>query len=515
MSIDINWSLLNSSDSTQDKDQGVGPSTSTSTSTFNNSFSSTNLDDPGIPDTDVEDALSSSLIQLLNEQLSTSKRPSFIGPITVTSFSFGDLGPELEIKDIRDVWRVFDQGDEEGDELLAEQEKEERLRMLEKEERERMERRGVISGLEDERYEYVNLDNYVDQEDIPNKRDIRVGSRNRDRNRSYGHGHGHGYSQSYSKSHSQYAGTTPIPRSISNTHTLSIADHQSTTQSHSGKSYIPFPFDPNSSTLNHHHQHPNQIGITPSTSSVSMSMFSPGLGRRPASIAGSISGHRPPSVVGIGIGVTSLLPPASAIHSIHPHQDQIPPPPPAPLTRDHSYSLPPSPPALPPKGLPAPSSSNNVPSAQIHFNLKHKSNLNLVLLTSLQVNYPSNLFMSLPLKISITGFTLQSDLVVAYSSEKNRLHLTVLPPQDDQNPNNTNQDYGYGYGYGYNKRNSMYSNQSIGEKIIPSLQIESEIGHSDAHVLRNVGKVEKFIVDVIRKTVVDELVFPNFHTIAL
>ncbi|WWD07994.1 hypothetical protein V865_006104 [Kwoniella europaea PYCC6329] len=507
MSIDINWSLLNSSDPTQDKDQGIGPSTS------NNSFPSTNLDNTNNDhsDVDVEDALSSSLIQLLNEQLSTSKRPSFIGPITVTSFSFGDLGPELEIKDIRDVWRVFDQGDEEGDELLAEQEEEERLRMLEKEERERMERRGVISGLEDERYEYVNLDNYIDQEDISSKRNTRDGSRNKNRS------HGRGYSQSYGKSHSQYAGTTPIPRSISNPHTLSIADHQSTSQSHSGKSYIPFPFDPNSSTLNHHlHQHQNQMGIPPSTSSLSMSMFSPGLGRRPASIAGSISGHRPPSVVGIGIGASSLLPPASAIHSIHPHQDQLPPPP-APLTRDHSYSLPPSPPALPPKGLPAPSSSNSVPSAQIHFNLKHKSNLNIILLTSLQVNYPSELFMSLPLKISITGFTLQSDLVVAYSSEKNRLHLTALPQQDDQNPNNTNQDYGYpyGYGYGYNKRNSMYSNQSIGEKIIPSLQIESEIGHSDAHVLRNVGKVEKFIVDVIRKTVVDELVFPNFHTIAL
>jgi distribution and morphology protein 12 len=54
-----------------------------------------------------------------------------------------------------------------------------------------------------------------------------------------------------------------------------------------------------------------------------------------------------------------------------------------------------------------------------------------------------------------------------------------------------------------------------GQRILPHLHIESEIGHADAHVLRNVGKVERFIVDVVRKTLVDELVFPNFHTIAL
>ena len=41
---------------------------------------------------------------------------------------------------------------------------------------------------------------------------------------------------------------------------------------------------------------------------------------------------------------------------------------------------------------------------------------------------------------------------------------------------------------------------------------ESEIGQADKHVLRNVGRVERFIQDVIRKSIVEELVFPNFHT---
>ena len=55
----------------------------------------------------------------------------------------------------------------------------------------------------------------------------------------------------------------------------------------------------------------------------------------------------------------------------------------------------------------------------------------------------------------------------------------------------------------------------IGHRLLPSIVIESEIGQVDKHVLKNVPRVEKFIQDVIRKTVEDELVFPNFHTLIL
>ncbi|KAJ3552295.1 hypothetical protein NM688_g4224 [Phlebia brevispora] len=38
---------------------------------------------------------------------------------------------------------------------------------------------------------------------------------------------------------------------------------------------------------------------------------------------------------------------------------------------------------------------------------------------------------------------------------------------------------------------------------------------ADKHVLKNVTRVERFIQDVIRKTIEEELVFPNFHTLVL
>ena len=55
----------------------------------------------------------------------------------------------------------------------------------------------------------------------------------------------------------------------------------------------------------------------------------------------------------------------------------------------------------------------------------------------------------------------------------------------------------------------------IGQRLLPNIYIESEIGQADKHVLKNVTRVERFIQDVIRKSIVEELVFPNFHTLIL
>jgi distribution and morphology protein 12 len=170
--------------------------------------------------------------------------------------------------------------------------------------------------------------------------------------------------------------------------------------------------------------------------------------------------------------------------------------------------------------------------------------------------------MALPLKITITGLTLCADIVVALDGAKKRVHLCVIDEFDAYTPSpalsrshstvlssgasvpvtpetsrsalpgggvtnfrplsaiDHRQQGSNGPG-GASRPTSIASSimpdpsKPIGQRLLPSLQIESEIGDADAHVLRNVGKVEKFITDVVRKTLVDELVFPNYHTIAL
>ncbi|WVQ80411.1 hypothetical protein IAT38_002516 [Cryptococcus sp. DSM 104549] len=409
MSLDINWELLSHSDTPHD-------------------------------------ILSDSLITLLNQQLAHAHRPSFIGPITVTAFDFGSAGPDLEIKDIRDVWRVFDQGDDEGD--LVEEEKE---REREREEREKLKSEALRSALDGEKYELVESYGddayYEDELERELQYQVELEERREQRGRR---------PHSYAHPHAPHAHHAP------HTHTAHTSHPRpGVSRSTSQRSFIPYPFD-----------HPAPTPHLPSTPGLNPSLFSHPLSARlPAS-------RRP----------------LSAAAAPLPHPAPLPSRRRNPLTLDPSSSTPPSPPAHP-SGLP-PKQSSSIPSLQLHLHLSHTSDLHLTLLTSLQVNYPSTLFMALPLKISITGWQMDAEVVLAYSGEKNRVHLTLV---DDDSPRSTPEE----------------RNLPLGQRILSNLQIESEIGHADAHVLRNVGKVERFIVDVVRKTLVDELVFPNFHTVAL
>lgn len=177
------------------------------------------------------------------------------------------------------------------------------------------------------------------------------------------------------------------------------------------------------------------------------------------------------------------------------------------------------------------------PNLQLHLYVTWNSDLRITLTTSLLINYPSPSFMSLPIKLSVTGLVFNGEVAVAYEGERRRIHLCIL---DDLDP----------YGPATAKRrdptppellmdesepitpsvlaaasastagiqSGAYSRakpKPVGQRLLPSIVIESEIGQTDKHVLRNVTRVEKFIQDMIRKTVEEELVFPNFHTLVM
>ncbi|GAA5839707.1 hypothetical protein JCM5353_006669 [Sporobolomyces roseus] len=168
-------------------------------------------------------------------------------------------------------------------------------------------------------------------------------------------------------------------------------------------------------------------------------------------------------------------------------------------THPHSYD-PPSPTqsqASLPFAHPNPSlSSAPSPSFQVHLHLSYAGTLSLGLSTSLLINYPSPNFMSLPLSLTLTSLALEATLVVAFEGGNRRIHLSLLDP---------NPPIG-GNGAGGRK-------ESSGLRILKSAVVESEVGQNDKHVLKNVGKVEKFVLEVARKTLETEIVFPNFQTI--
>ncbi|GAA5985137.1 hypothetical protein JCM10908_002537 [Rhodotorula pacifica] len=195
-------------------------------------------------------------------------------------------------------------------------------------------------------------------------------------------------------------------------------------------------------------------------------------------------------------------------------------------THTHLHSptpshLAPDGPAYPSSRQPLPAhapSSAPSPSFQLLVRVSYSGNLSLALSTSLRINYPSPAFMALPLQLSLTDLAFEGVLVVAFEGGKNRVHISLVeapPPADGdsettplrQTPINSN---GARPSAGLTAAARAAAKK---ERFLRSAHVESQVGNADKHVLRNVGKVEKFVLDVARTTLENELVFPNFQTI--
>jgi len=168
------------------------------------------------------------------------------------------------------------------------------------------------------------------------------------------------------------------------------------------------------------------------------------------------------------------------------------------------------------------------PNLQVHLHINWHSNLRITFTTSLLINYPSPMFMSLPIKLSVTGLLFDGELVVAYEGERRRIHLCILdeldpycplapdrPKRDSPSSTGTPPEHEDDNPSPISTHARPSKPLPVGQRLLPSIYIESEIGQADKHVLKNVTRVERFIQDVIRKTVTEELVFPNFHTLVL
>ncbi|XP_006457800.1 hypothetical protein AGABI2DRAFT_215739 [Agaricus bisporus var. bisporus H97] len=149
---------------------------------------------------------------------------------------------------------------------------------------------------------------------------------------------------------------------------------------------------------------------------------------------------------------------------------------------------------------PEESPPNPHPNLQLHLHVNWHSNLRISIQTSLLINYPSPMFMSLPIRLSITGLFFNGEVVVAYEGERKRVHICILDDLDPYGP------------LGGRRTTGLDTDLNL---LLPSIFIESEIGQTDKHVLKNVTRVERFIQDVVRKTLEEELVFPNYHTLVM
>ncbi|OBZ65774.1 Mitochondrial distribution and morphology protein 12 [Grifola frondosa] len=374
----------------------------------------------------LDSSLASSLVDMLNRQLTDTARPSFIGPIEVTSFDFGSASPDVELVDLRDIYRDFLEGDHEDEDV------------------EQGPTTKPAEWPEDEEgYEWV--------------------SRKAVRGKGLGE---------------------------------------------DGPAYHLLP---------PHMRYSRGPGLGPGFDMLSSTPFL----RSPRDIWS-------PALTNLADLRSSYPAPSLYVSAV----SSVPPPTPVPVKAEASRS--PNSALKSDKGQsPLPTSSSphpkppNHPNVQLHLHITWHSNLRLTLTTSLLINYPSPMFMSLPIKLSVTGLLFSGEVAVAYEGERQRVHLCILDELDPYGPlagdrpkRDTPSSGGTPPEADDDTPSAAPQSRTgkplpIGQRLLPTILIESEIGQADKHVLKNVTRVERFIQDVIRKTVEDELVFPNFHTILL
>ncbi|KAK1817727.1 Mitochondrial distribution and morphology protein 12 [Friedmanniomyces endolithicus] len=193
----------------------------------------------------------------------------------------------------------------------------------------------------------------------------------------------------------------------------------------------------------------------------------------------------------------------------------ISPPPPAtptsrPTSRDHSsyFDRQPHASAVPdgPASRTIPASDHEVSpeDLQVVFHATYSGDVKLSLTAEVFLDYPMPSFVGIPLKLNITGMTFDGVGIVAYIKKK--AHLCFLAPDDaealiggetllgspgtrDERPNRVG-------------------------ALLEDIKFETEMGGADSgrQVLKNVGKIEKFVLEQVQRIFEDEFVYPSYLT---
>ncbi|CAO3693374.1 unnamed protein product [Rhizopus stolonifer] len=130
---------------------------------------------------------------------------------------------------------------------------------------------------------------------------------------------------------------------------------------------------------------------------------------------------------------------------------------------------------------------------QVHMLISYKGDMSMTIMTELRMNYPSVMFMSLPMQLCVRSVEFEATAVIAYIQSMNRVCVSMLEEED----------------------NHVRGKDGGLNSLLRDVHIESVVGDEQKQVLKNVGKIEKFIVDQLRKMLDDEIVFPSYQLIEL
>lgn len=154
---------------------------------------------------------------------------------------------------------------------------------------------------------------------------------------------------------------------------------------------------------------------------------------------------------------------------------------------------------------------------QFVLDVDYHGDMMIEISVSLLVNFPSQQFISLPIKLKITDLVIHSLAVIAYV--RKCVYISFLCDLNDSNLDYFTSSNSAGQNLDQSMGNSNlggnfvdYTTASNRERIdvIKSVKIDTEIGEVESNVLRNVGKVEKFLVEQLRSILRDEVSWPSW-----
>lgn len=150
---------------------------------------------------------------------------------------------------------------------------------------------------------------------------------------------------------------------------------------------------------------------------------------------------------------------------------------------------------------------------QIVFHVTYSGDVRLSMTAEVFLDYPMPSFVGIPLTINITGLTFDGVGIVAYI--KRKAHVCFLAPEDAEALIG-------GEALDLNSPEDTPATTPAQEPseirrvggLIEDIKIESEMGGLEGgkQVLKNVGKIEKFLLEQVQRVFEDEFVYPSFWT---
>jgi distribution and morphology protein 12 len=146
---------------------------------------------------------------------------------------------------------------------------------------------------------------------------------------------------------------------------------------------------------------------------------------------------------------------------------------------------------------------------QIVLHISYSGDIRLSLTAEILLDYPMPSFVGIPLKLNITGMSFDGVALIAYL--KKRAHFCFLGQDDAEMlvgaENALDKDGNEATEHGKGGKSALGG-------LLKEIRVESEIGQKDGgkQVLKNVGKVEKFVLEQVRRIFEEEMVWPSFWT---